>query len=323
LCTTLGVKHCVMMPNGTLALYAALRVLGIGLGDYVVVPAITMIATPNAVDMTLGYPTMVDIDPITLCADQDRLWQSLKAYPKRSAVIYVSLNGRCGNMDALVDLCKQTHTILIEDAAQSLGSLWHGKALGTFGDVGCFSLSCQKIVSTGNGGFCVTNNDETAEKLRLFKDFGRRKGGGDDYEAFGINLKYTDLQAVVGIEQVKKLPERVARKKAMYALYSRLLKDVKQVRMLPTSEETTPWFVDILAERREDLQRYLWSQDIDTRKMYPALHKTKVYVASHGYNEFPIAEDVAERGLWLPSSPTLSDNDIHRVCDEIGQFYGS
>jgi perosamine synthetase len=183
-------------------------------------------------------------------------------------------------------------------------------------------LSSQKIASTGNGGFCVTDSDEIAHKLRLFKDFGRERGGSDDYASMGINLKFTDLQAVVGIEQVKKLPERVARKRAMYALYSRLLKGITGVKMLPTSEETTPWFMDILAERHEDLRQHLWEQDIDTRKMYPALHKTKVYRDTHGHNEYPIAEDAASRGLWLPSSLTLSDSDIHRVCDEIGRFYG-
>jgi len=322
-CSFLGVKHCVMMPNGTLALYAALRGMDICLGDCVIVPALTMIATPNAVEMTFAHPTFVDIEPTTLCADIEKIRQSLRSPPRKRAVLYVSLNGRCGDMDALVSLCKEAGVFLIEDACQALGSQWHGKALGTFGDIGCFSLSCQKICSTGVGGFCVTNNDKIAEKLRLFKDFGRRKGGSDDYEVFGINLKFTDLQAVVGIEQVKKLPERIEQKRRMYALYARLLRDIEGIEVLPSHEGMTPWFMDVLAERREDLQQYLWECGIDTRKMYPALHKTKVYAPLYGHYSFPIAEDVARRGVWLPSSLTLGYDEIHHIYDEIRKFYGN
>jgi len=322
-CDYLGVKHCVMIPNGTLALYAALSVFSIGLGDYVIVPAMTMIATANAVIMTLGHPTMVDIDTTTLCADLGQIEQSLKAYPQRRAVIYVSLNGRCDDMSALVDMCKRFDTILIEDAAQSLGSKWHGKALGTFGDVGCFSLSSQKIIGTGQGGFCVTDSDDIAHKLRLFKDCGR-EAGTDNYTSFGINLKFTDLQAAIGIEQLKKLPQRVERKKEMYALYNKLLYDVLGVWFIPTDiSQTVPWFIDVLVERREELMAYLRSKEIQTRPFYPALHQTPVYKPTHSWCKLPVSEDVAKRGLWLPSAMTLTDADIYAVCNAIEVFYAN
>lgn len=324
-CDYLGVKHCIMMPNGTLALYAALSVYSIGLGDYVIVPAMTMIATANAVKMSVGLPCFADIEAETLCLNYSQIENYAKTRPQRKAVIYVSLNGRCGDMEALVNLCKRNNLILIEDAAQSLGSKWHGKALGTFGDVGCFSLSCQKVIGTGNGGFCVTDSDEIAHKLRLFKDFGREAGSINDYTSFGINLKFTDLQATIGIEQVKKLPQRLERKKEMYALYNKLLYDMPGVKFIPTDlSQTAPWFIDVLVERREELIVHLREEHhIQTRPFYPALHQTLVYKATHGWCKLPVSEDVAKRGLWLPSALTLEDKDIYAVCNAIKGFYNA
>lgn len=324
-CDYLGIKHCVMMPNGTLALYAALSVYSIGLGDYVIVPAMTMIATANAVKMSIGHPRFVDIDPETLCLDIETVDDYTRTQMRSKAIIYVSLNGRCGDMEVLQNLCRNRDLILIEDACQSLGSKWHSKALGTFGDVGCFSLSCQKVISTGNGGFCVTDSDEIAHKLRLFKDFGREQGGDDNYTSMGINLKYTDLQAAIGIEQLKKLPQRLERKKEMYALYNKLLYDVPGVWFIPTNlSQTAPWFIDVLVERRGDLIAHLREEHhIQTRPFYPALHQTSVYKSTHSWCNLPVSEDVAKRGLWLPSALTLEDKDIYAVCNAIKAFYAN
>lgn len=309
----LDVEHVVMMPSGTMALYAALSVLDIGLGDHVFVPAMTMIATANAVTMTGATIRFADIEPRTLCMD-------LSSYSdwRCKALIYVSLNGRSGNMDEVRAYCAQNNLWLIEDAAQSLGSTWRGRALGTFGDIGCFSLSCQKIITTGNGGFCVTNNEDLAQRLRMFKNFGRLKGGVDEYLAFGTNLKFTDLQAVIGIEQMKKLPDRVRTKKIMWDRYCDGLSRIRNVEIIPTSTETAPWFMDILADDRDDLADFLKLEGVGTRKVYPVLNQTPVYPLPGRYS---VAERVAERGLWLPSSVSLYDDDIDYICGKVREFY--
>lgn len=309
----LNVRHVIMVTSGTMALYAALSVLDMGPGDHVLVPGMTMIATANAVTMTGAYPVFVDISPRTLCMEP---YDHVDRYAK--AMIYVSLNGRCGDMDEVRSFCKRNNLWLIEDAAQSLGSAWNGQSLGTFGDIGCFSLSCQKIISTGNGGFCTTNSTNIAQKLRMFKDFGRTKGGQDEYLSFGVNLKFTDLQAVIGIEQMKKLPARVERKKAIWDRYCDRLYGIKGVEIIPTSSETAPWFVDIFVEDRDDLSAYLGTLGIGTRPFYPALHKTAVYNTPIF---LPVCEDVSQRGLWLPSSSHLTNEEVDRVCDEIEAFY--
>ena len=308
-----GSKHCIMVPNGTLALYAMLSVLGIGPGDEVIVPDMTMIATANAVRMAGATPVFVDINADTLCLNFELTKRRIGL--DTTAILLVSLNGRCPNLDDFRSL----DVPLLEDACQSLGSKWQGKHLGTFGLMGAFSFSSQKIISTGNGGCVVTDDDDLAQKLRLFKNFGR-EGGTDDYRVFGTNLKFTDLQAVVGIEQMKKLPWRVGRKKTNYALYYQLLLDLDNVRFLPTDlNSACPWFVDVLVEDRESLMAFLRDRNIGSRPMYPALRRTPVY--SHVGPDW-ISDYMAERGLWLPSSCRLSNVDIHKVCDTIKEFYG-
>ena len=311
-----GSRHCIMMPNGTLALYAALRALRVGLDDEVLVPDFTMVATATSVGMAGAWPHFVDIDLDTLCLDLD--WARLALSPRTKGMILVSLNGRSPDMWKVREFCRQHDLWLLEDACQALGSTWRGKHLGTFGEMGVFSFSSQKIITTGNGGCVVTDDDEFAHRLQLFKNFGREHGGNDDYGCFGINLKFTDLQAVVGIEQMKKLPDRAQRKKEIYTLYRGWLEDVPGIEFIPTNlEDTAPWFVDLLVEDRDALMAHLKEHDIETRPMYPALHTLPFY-SGRG----PNSKYVAERGLWLPSSLTLTNEDIEYVCQSIRDFLG-
>jgi perosamine synthetase len=311
----LGVKHCLMVPNGTLALYAALSSLGVMCGHEVIIPAFTMIATANAVKMTGATPVFVDIQPDTLCMDAERAMDAIT--DRTTAIIPVALNGRCPDMNTL----KQCYLPIVEDAAQAMGSLHNGEPIGTLGDMGCFSFSPHKIISTGQGGCVVTNGDALEIALRHFKNFGRPTGGGYDHNFFGVNLKFTDLQAVVGIEQVKKLPNRIKRKREMYSLYRDLLDGVSQVHFVPTDlSNTTPWYMDVLVDdRREELITYLKENGVGAHPVYPALHQTPVYCDPK--LSFPVAEDLARRGLWLPSSVKLRDSEIELVCGHVRQFY--
>jgi len=307
----LGVEHCLMVPNGTLALYAALSALGVGPGDEVIVPAFTMIATANAVGMVGAKPVFVDVHPDTFCMDTDVVKSVIT--DQTAAIIPVALNGRCPDISAL----RQFWVPIVEDAAQAMGSLHDGRPIGTLGDIGCFSFSPHKIISTGQGGCVVTNNGALEVNLRHFRNFGRPSGGGYDHRFFGTNLKFTDLQAVVGIEQVKKLPKRVERKREMYSLYRELLSDLVNFPATDLSN-VTPWYVDILVDGRERLAAYLEGNGIKTNPFYPALHQTPVY---YDYGSFPVAEDVSRRGLWLPSSLKLTDEDIELICECVRSFY--
>lgn len=316
-------KYASVVNNGTVSLFVALMALGVGSGDEVLVPDLTMIASANAVILAGATPVLVDIDRDNLCISLDKAERSLTK--KTKAMMFVSLNGRSPNMDEVVSFCKKHKIYLVEDAAQSLGSKWQGKHLGTFGVIGSFSFSVPKIITTGQGGALVTDDDALIDKIRKIKDFGRRKSGVDEHVALGYNFKFTDLQAVIGLEQMKKLSYRVERKKEIFELYQKELLSVREVKFVKTNlTNTTPWFIDALVERRGDLTSYLSQREIGSRPFYPPLHTQAPYNNRPEYqkSKFPVSENVSSQGLWLPSSSFLSDSDIYGICKEIKAFYG-
>jgi perosamine synthetase len=314
-----GAKHCFMVPNGTLALYAVWTCLGLKPGDEVIVPAFTMIATAEAVRMTGATPVLVDVDVDNFCLDLRLVERAITARTK--AICVVDLNGRSPNMEAALVLAESHGLTLVEDAAQAFGSCWHDKHLGTFGKAGCYSFSPHKVISTGQGGAVVTDDDELANRIRRFKNFGRASSGGTDHDVFGTNLKFTDLQAVVGLEQMKKLLARIDKKRAMFALYRELLAEVKQVKVPEMDlNSASPWYIDILARDRDGLYLHLKANGIETRSFYPPIHHTGAY-AHLKDKSFQTAETLAQYGLWLPSAVTLEESDIYRVCEEIKNYY--
>lgn len=312
-----GAKFCSAVSNGTVSLFIALYALGIGQGDEVIVPDITMAATPNAVLLAGAKPIFVDIEEKSLCLDVEKVERAINK--KTKAVMHVSLNGRAGELLKLKKLCEARKIRLIEDAAQSLGSFYQGQHLGTLGIVGSFSFAIHKIITTGQGGALITNDAKIFEKIKKIKDFGRLQGGHDFYEEVGWNFKFTDLQAVFGIAQMRKLKQRINKKKKNFSLYKKFLSSVSQVKFVQADlGETTPMFVDILAQNREQLADFLKKQGIATRPIYPALHSQSAYNKSGSY---PVAEKIAKECLWLPSSVSLADNQIKLICNKIKEFY--
>lgn len=314
-----GSHYAVMVSSGTTALFCALKSCGIGPGDEVLVPDLTMIATANAVLLAGARPVFVDIEAATLCMDLEAAASALGE--RTRALLLVSLNGRTPDMQAVIEFARSHSLVLIEDAAQSLGSLHRGRHVGTFGAAGVLSFSPMKIITTGQGGAVLTDDAQVAATARRCKDFGRDQGGADFHESIGYNFKFTDLQAVVGLEQMKKLGGRVQRKKDMFALYRARLGEIPGIRFVDTDlSNTTPWFIDILVDQRDALIEHLKRQGIGTRPFYPPLHSQPAYGRP---GPFPVTEDVAARGLWLPSSAFLTDAEIHMVCDRVRDFYGS
>lgn len=316
-----GVKHCIVVNNGTISLTLASLACGISPGDEVIVPNYTMVATPNSVKMFGAKPIFVDVEEDTLCLDFNKAADAISS--KTKAIILVSANGRFSkNINEFKNLCNNKNIFLIEDAAQSLGSYYSDfKHVGTAGIAGSFSFSSAKIISTGQGGAIVTNNDEINAKVRKLKDFGRETGGNDIHDTIGYNFKFTDLQAVLGIEQMKKLEFRKKLKKNIYKKYKNLLQGISQVSLYEADlTYNTPWFIDTIVEDRENLINYLKKNNIFTRPMYPPLNKQKAY---NSPGNFKISNAVGDNGLWLPSYSQISDNEINTVCETISNFYNN
>lgn len=314
LCNYIGCKHCIMTTSGTFAIILALMALDLCEGDEVIVPNYTMIATINSIKFLKLKPVIVDVDKDTYTLNCETIQNNITE--KTKAVLHVSLNNRYTNMDNIVKLCNDNNLILLEDSAQSLGCKINGKSLGTFGKIGCFSLSTPKIISTGQGGFCVTDDDDLARKINMIKNFGRRESGKDDFEVFGINSKFTDIQAVIGIEQMKKLDFRVKRMREIYDIYYDNLKDIFEMKP-PLNEEWIPWFVDIYIDNRNNMVEYLKKHKIQTRPVYGEINKTNIYYSDEIFTN---SNYVCSKGLFLPSYVTLSNDEILYICRTIKSF---
>jgi perosamine synthetase len=317
--TYLNVKNTIMTTSCTSALILSLMALELNVNDEVIVPNYTMIATVNAIRHLGLIPVIVDVNPITFSLDLETIHKNISRNTK--AVIHVSINNRFVSIEEIATYCRENKLFLIEDAAQSMGCSPNGKALGTYGDIGCFSLSTPKIISSGQGGYIVTNNDELALKINQIKNFGRKESGKDIFEIFGVNLKYTDIQAVITLEQMKKLDDRVKRMKEIYNLYFELLNEETHIKMItPLFDGWHPWFVDIYCpseEYRKDLIFFLKKHNIQTRETYVEINKTSMYYSD---TILPNSNYVSRKGLYLPSYVTLTDQQIRHICNLIKTF---
>jgi perosamine synthetase len=315
-----GAKHCIVVNNGTISLTLAAMAVGLKAGDEVLVPNYTMIASPNSLKMFGAIPVFVDVEPETLCMNIEMVRKAITS--KTKAIMFVSANGRYpkAGIEAFNKLAEEFGLVLIEDAAQSLGSYYpSGIHIGRAGKIGSLSFSAPKIISTGQGGALITDDDEIAYKLRRLKDFGRSGGGNDIHDSIGYNFKFTELQACVGIEQMKKLEWRVERKKEIFRLYKNELEKTKEIELFHHDlKYTCPWFIDAIVDDREGLINYLRNCGIGTRTMYPPINKQKAYEISCNA---PVSELIGLKGLWLPSASQLSDFQVKHICKIINEFY--
>ena len=317
----LRVKHVVAVTSGTTALFLALKAAGIGNGDEVIVPDMTFIASANAVSLTGATPVLADIDSRTLnlCVDSVRTHLTQKT----RAIMPVHVSGRACNMTELAALAQEANVPIVEDAAEALLSMHDGQSLGTIGLFGCFSLSPNKTISTGQGGLIACNDSDLHRKLRMLKDQGRpTKGtGGDDTHAeVGFNFKFTNLQAAIGLGQLDLLQARLEHLRGIYTQYRHHLANVAGVTLLEFKVESgeTPQWIDALVDNRDELCRFLDSRNIGYRKFWHPLHTQPPYRRDDA--QFPNSTACAPKALWLPSSFGLTQSDIEYVCQSIKEF---
>ena len=318
----LGCQYAVAVTSGTVALFMALSALDVGPGDEVIVPDATFIATANAVTLTGAKPVLVDVEVDRLTIDIESVKRAINNNTK--AVIPVHVSGRAANLTELKEIANENKIFIVEDAAESFMSRYDGRYLGTIGDLGCFSFSPMKLITTGQGGLVTTNDVDLYQRLRQLKDQGRpmRGTGGDDpHPAIGYNFKLTNVQAAIGLGQLEMLEDRMAHMRHLYELYQQGLKSISQIKQLNFEIDNgeLPLWVDVLAERRDELEAYLRTKGIDSRKFWFPIHTQPCYLTSN--KEFPNCMESLPKALWLPSALTLTNDDVHKVCNEIEQFY--
>ena len=318
-----GARFAIATTSGTTAIFLALKALGIGTGDEVIVPDVTFIATANAVELTGATVRLVDVSPATLTMAPEAFRAAITS--KTKAVIPVHVTGRPADMKAITEIADAKKIAVVEDAAECWSSFHRGKHLGTVGKLGCLSLSPNKTITTGQGGFVLTDDSELAVKLVALKDQGRaqRGTGGDDlHPTVGFNFKLTNLQAAVGVAQLGYLKKRVERLHRNLELYREALAPLSEIRLLPfdLKDGNTPQWVDALCDQRNELTNFLIKAQMGCRRFWHPLHRQAPYQQPD--QAFPVSSQLCDKALWLPSAYTLTDADIARVCRKIGEFFG-
>jgi perosamine synthetase len=310
-----GATHATAVTSGTIAIAVALMALDVGPGDEVVVPDLTMAGTVNGVILTGATPVFADVQAPTAGVGPAEVEPHVTSRTK--AVIAVHLNGRPADVQGLSRFCADRDLTLIEDAAQAIGCTVDGRSVGTFGRFGCFSLATTKTITTGQGGVVVTADDEMHDRLIRAKDHGRLDRSRDYHETIGFNFKFTDIQAAIGLAQLRSIGSRIAHKRMLYRRYELALQDSPGVTFLPTDlTSVVPWLVDIYVDDPDALMRDLHRKGIGSRRLYPPLHRQPCYRhLSEG--AFPVVERLSATGLWLPSGLTLSSEQIEEVCSAV------
>ncbi len=319
----LGVKHAIATTSGTAALFLSLKALGIGAGDEVIVPDVSFIATANAVDLCGAKPVLVDSNARNLLIDVLAIVKAIT--PKTKAIIPVHVTGRGADMEAITAIAKEHDLAVVEDAAEAFMSKHRGRYLGTWGNTGCFSFSPFKIIGTGQGGMVVTNNDKLEVYLRELKDQGRAvkgTGGNDIHRVIGYNFKLTNLQAAVGLGQLRQLAFRMQKIKETYRRYAENLHpDTVHLFTFDIDSGELPLWIDGWTDKRDELCRHLDACNIDYRKFWLPVHRQEPYKLPD--DDFANSIRMSPRSLWLPSAFTLTEEDITMVCEEINNFFNS
>lgn len=311
-----GRKYAVAVPNGTIAIYLSLLAAGLTQGKKVAVPNVTMIATINAILWAGAEPVIIDLNE-RLCMSL----KSLQTVDKLDGVIYVPLNGRTEDGLAIEEYCNEKNIILIEDSAHALGSQYQDRMCGSLGSMSVFSFTPHKIITMGQGGMVLTDDDNFYEYLIGLKTFNRSKDKSDWHDGFGLNFKITDLQSALGLSQFEKINEFIKIKKEMFQIYKN---EIVNYKFIDFFEYETPWFVDLICESEVDrdiLKESLEQEyDILSRESYPALSK-QGFLKSIEKTNLEFSENISEKILWLPSSTNLTKDKLEEISEQIDNIY--
>ena len=314
-------KHVLMVPNGTLALFAALKVLGVGPGDEVIVPDFTFFGSASAVELTGATPVLVDVDLETGNIDIEAAEAAMSDRVK--AIMPVHIFGRACDMEAVTAFKHRHDLLMVEDAAQGMGVRYRGQHVGTFGEVGCLSFFADKTMTTGEGGALLINDDTLAERAMYFKNQGRLHRGTFVHDQIGYNFRITDLQAAIGLAQFDRLGETIARKHDMLQQYTLGLQGCPGVQLPQHVGDTqsVPFRVTMLVDDPAGLADYLREAGIATRRFFYPLHLQPGLAGIAITRRTPVnSMHLFEAGLMLPSGLQLSADDVEMVCQAVWAY---
>lgn len=316
-------KFAVSSSSGTSALHLSLLALEIGVGDEVIVPSFTFISTANAVTFTGAKPVFVDSEPSTWNINPVEIKKAITA--KTKAIIPVHVYGHPANMTPILDIAREYNIAVVEDAAEAHGALYKGKKVGSLGDMGMFSFYGNKIITTGEGGMIVTDNNDLAEKIRILRDHGMDPNRRYWHSILGYNYRMTNIQAALGVAQMERIDQIVEQKRRNADLYAKGLQGISGITLPPEEVwgKNIYWLYSLLIDDEEfgmsskELGEQLKKKGIETRPLFLPVHQQPIY--NTGQN-LPVCEKLSRCGLSLPSSVNLNGDKIERITREIGNI---
>lgn len=322
-----NVRHVIPVCNGTVALHVALLALGVGPGDEVIVPSLTYIATANAVKYVNAQPVFIDVDPQTWCMDPAQLESAITRHTR--AIIVVHLYGHPAGMDEIHKVARIHGIPIVEDAAEALLAKYRGTVVGGLGRIATFSFYGNKVVSSGEGGAVVTNDDDLAYRIRILRGQGMHPDRRYYFPVTGYNYRLTNVACAILCAQLERVERILARRREIFAAYQAALNGIPGIGFQPVAEwaEITPWLYCITVESkvyghsRDDLAGYLLQNHVETRPFFIPLHTLPPFRDSRvSIPGLPVTMLLASEGLNLPTYPALKDSEIDHICVLIRAF---
>ena len=313
-----NVKYGVTTSNGTTALHLALVALGLGKGDKVLVPSLAFAAVANAIAYTGAEPIFVDSHPEYWCINPSEIEEKIDS--KTKAIMVVHLYGHPCDMDEIMRMAEDHGLHVIEDCAEAHGAEYKGRTVGSFGVVSCFSFYGNKIITTGEGGMCLTNDEELASKMRMLRDHGMKPDKRYWHDIIGFNYRMTNLQAALGVAQLKKMDFLIAKKRQIGIAYKKLLQNLPTVKPAPEMPwaKSVYWLYSVLVDKalRDKIIQYLEERGIEIRPFFYPIHILPPYKKKI---KLPVAEELSAAGLNLPSGFRLSVNQIQEAVELLSE----
>jgi UDP-N-acetylbacillosamine transaminase len=316
-CDYTGAKYALATNTATAALHLALRVLGVGEGDYVLASSFTFIGSVNAILYQHAVPVFVDSDESWNLSPVLLIEAIQKAPQKPKALIVTHLYGEMAKIDELVAICREEGIYLIEDAAESLGASFEGQQSGTFGDMGVFSFNGNKILSTSGGGMLVSDNPEWIERAKFLSTQAKEDAPYYEHREFGYNYRMSNVLAAIGVAQMEVLEARVERRREIFTLYKQYLDGISEISFMPEIEGSrgNRWLTTLILEYTNPLQLItaLSDENIESRQLWKPMHMQPLFVEVPAVID-GTSEGFFKTGICLPSGSGMSNSEVEQVA---------
>lgn len=327
-----GVKTGAALSAGSAAIHLGLKALNVKQGDIVFCSSLTFSATCNPIIYQNATPVFIDSEYETWNMDPLALEKAFEKYPNPKAVIVVHLYGTPAKMDEIIKICKKHNVPLIEDAAESLGSIYNGQQTGTFGEYGVFSFNGNKIITTSGGGMLVSNNEDGIKKVRFWATQSKEPVRHYEHKEIGYNYRMSNICAGIGRGQLKVLDKRIEKKTEIYNKYKNELEKVKEIKMQPIPKNTKPnhWLSVMTIDKDSkvkplNIMETLEKENIDSRPVWKPMHLQPVFkeydFITAKNDGTSVSEDLFNRGVCLPSDTKMTEEDQERVIDIIKKCF--